>query len=110
MINPTRFFPSKGVSMRAFLSAPEGAAELATLFQPVSADFEIACRLVQSPSGRDLSFSEISGRAARANMVLGNLPNLMPACCRRTGQNIRRHPSHIARQARERPAWARQAR
>jgi 4-hydroxy-3-polyprenylbenzoate decarboxylase len=66
-------------SMRAFLSALEGAGDLVTIPQPVDLDYEIAACLAEAAGGPALRFSHVRRRAnVHAMPVVGNLLNSLP--------------------------------
>ena len=75
----SRETPDSRQSMRAFLSALEGAGDLVTIPQPVDLDYEIAGCLAEAAGGPALRFSHVRGRAdVHAMPVVGNLLNSLP--------------------------------
>ena len=62
-------------SMRAFIATLEAAGQVASISEPVSADFEIAACLAEADAGPALRFEQISGHQMP---VVGNLLNSLP--------------------------------
>jgi len=62
-------------AMRAFIATLESAGQLASIREPVSADFEIAACLAEADTGPALRFERVSGHKMP---VVGNLLNSLP--------------------------------
>jgi 2,5-furandicarboxylate decarboxylase 1 len=62
-------------SMRAFLAELEAMEQVASIREPVSADFEIAACLAESDAGPALRFEQVGGRQMP---IVGNLLNSLP--------------------------------
>ena len=62
-------------SMRAFIATLEAAGQVASIGEPISADFEIAACLAEADAGPALRFEKVSGHKMP---VVGNLLNSLP--------------------------------
>ncbi len=62
-------------SMRAFIATLEAAGQVASIGEPISADFEIAACLAEADAGPALRFEQIGGHQMP---VVGNLLNSLP--------------------------------
>ncbi len=62
-------------SVRAFIATLEAAGQVASIGEPVSADFEIAACLAEADAGPALRFEQVSGHEMP---VVGNLLNSLP--------------------------------
>ena len=62
-------------SVRAFIATLEAAGQVASVSEPVSADFEIAACLAEADAGPALRFEQIGGHQMP---VVGNLLNSLP--------------------------------
>ena len=61
--------------MRAFIATLEAAGQVASISEPISADFEIAACLAEADAGPALRFEQVSGHKMP---VVGNLLNSLP--------------------------------
>ena len=62
-------------SMRAFIATLEAAGQVASIGEPISADFEIAACLAEADAGPALRFEKVSGHKMP---IVGNLLNSLP--------------------------------